>query len=171
LNVANSILPDVLHKKMYDWKVSLGQKPAIKDKANLGLKWYTKFLKRHANVLKTKKPKKFPNDRAKWATYENIEEMYNRVYQALVDSGVANYTDETKTKLEMLHPKYLLFGDELGVNTNMKETGNRNEKRVIEVGGDRKAKESASASDNTILPISNALGEDVLCVVILKGLP
>jgi hypothetical protein len=103
----------------------------------------------HDNVLKLKKPKKFPNDRAKWATYENIEEMYNRVYQALVDSGVAKYTDESKTKLEMLHPKYLLFGDELGINTNMKDSGNRKEKRVIgEVGGSSTAKESASASDN-----------------------
>jgi hypothetical protein len=73
--------------------------------ANLGSKYYKGFMKHHETVLWSKKPHKFPKDRKDWATYENIEKMYEQVYQAMVECGIAHYLDDDEVNAVLEHPE------------------------------------------------------------------
>jgi hypothetical protein len=143
----------------------------MKARANLGKKYYKCFMKRHKKILRSKKPRKFPKDRKDWATYENIEKMYDNVYQAMVDCGSARYLDEDEVTAVLENPEYTLFVDEVGINTNQKDGGNRGQERVIGLANSGAAPEECSTRDvrATVMCYTAATGEPVMCVIILQG--
>ncbi len=47
------------------------------------------FLKRKNNLIKAKRAVRFDTKHAEWCTYQNMQEMYEEVYTALVASGLA----------------------------------------------------------------------------------
>ena len=63
-------------------------------------------------------------------THDNFETMYDLVYDAMVKARVAVKLDEKKEVSEglpltheLIHPDYVLFVDEVGNNTNMRDDG------------------------------------------------
>jgi len=115
--------------------------------------------------------------------------MYLHTYDELVKAGVAiEVTDEeyldvhgnvvgefdetrlgNKTKFCMIHPRYLLFVDEVGSNTNAEKDKINSERRIFH--RDDRPQQVSSSSDHyyTTLPFTNALGEPVCCVINIAG--
>ena len=84
-------------------------------------------------------------NRTEWMTYENVELVYNLVYEQMVRAGVAKalapedyyYVDDKGEKvsskeesigllveIELMHPEWILFGDEVGTDISQKNDGN-----------------------------------------------
>jgi hypothetical protein len=55
----------------------------------LGLGYWRSFLWRKRTLNQNKKSVKFDNKCAEWCTYENIQEMYEEIYQNLCGAGLA----------------------------------------------------------------------------------
>jgi hypothetical protein len=103
--------------------------------------------------------------------YENIEQMYDQVYKAMVDCGVACYVDNTEVYAVLQHPTYVLYVNEVGINTNQKSGGSNNRRRVIGLANDEPANEECSTSEvrASVMCYTAATGEPVMCVIIFQG--
>ncbi|KAL3773882.1 hypothetical protein ACHAWO_007202 [Cyclotella atomus] len=111
--------------------------------------WWYGFLKRNAFRIVTKRGEKFACMRSNWTTYENIAQMYDVIYDEMVDAGVAvylevkiftdregNVVDEEfaygfAQDIKITHPDYILFADEVGCNTSQKDDGNVGGKKML----------------------------------------
>jgi len=102
----------------------------------------------------TKSAVKFSISRAEWCNLENFESMYVSIYNEFVDDGVdvkiegegkwldmngneveEKYAFGRKCTHQLTHPKYVVFMDEVGSNTNMTKDGNKGvEKLACERG-------------------------------------
>jgi hypothetical protein len=51
--------------------------------------WWRGFLKHHKNEIVTKRGENFVLNRHDWTTFENIQQMYDVIYDELVDVRVA----------------------------------------------------------------------------------
>ena len=110
--------------------------------AHVGKKYWRNFIKRHPEIG-SKKAVCFDSNREDWCTHANFEVMYNKVYSAMVRSGVAlelpnevwvtldgriteNEDESTgkKTRYLLTHPELVFFVDEVGSNTSQKNDGN-----------------------------------------------
>jgi hypothetical protein len=99
-------------------------------------------MNRHKQLLKRARCKPRDVNRYSWCTVENFHNMYEGVYQGMVEAGIAvkheedimynkngkQTTDVSElfgcpTKYKIKHPEYLLFVDKTGCNTNQKEDG------------------------------------------------
>ena len=92
LEFANSFIEGThWETEMLTFKEKRGYKtpPSKEGYTNLLSSYYKGFMKCHKEVLKSKKPRKLPKDWKDWATYENINKMYDNVYQAMADCGIA----------------------------------------------------------------------------------
>jgi hypothetical protein len=97
------------------------------------------FLQRNKQFIRTKRAVKFDTKCAEWCTYQNIQEMYNKVYFHLVSTGLAVKHDKLvwgneagedvscervafgmKSAYKLIHPEWLVFIDEVGSNTSFK---------------------------------------------------
>jgi hypothetical protein len=146
-------------------------------------------MKRHGHLLASMKGRKKDVHRQNWATYANFKEMYDNTYYWMKKTGIArkypmtmlldragdeclgdNNKKVLPVDLELVHPERLLFLDETGCNTNQKDDGQVGDKRCIGEKGGR-ANITASTTDIrfTVLPVSNAVGHAVLCVVIFQS--
>jgi hypothetical protein len=150
--------------------------------------WWYGFLKRNAFRIVTKRGEKFACMRSNWTTYENIAQMYDVIYDEMVDAGVAvylevkiftdregNVVDEEfaygfAQDIKITHPDYILFANEVGCNTSQKDDGNVGGKKMLCEPKNR-PRETASTKDHhfTSLPFTSANGEAVCRVVIFKG--
>ena len=90
LRLANSMIRGTeTEKKVIAWKArQLGYDPTS-TAANLGEKYYQGFMKRHRHELWSASVKAIDVNRSNWATYDNIEKMYDLVYKSMVEAGVA----------------------------------------------------------------------------------
>jgi hypothetical protein len=184
LELANSLIEGTPIEE----KVLASKQGGKSGKAN-GPRYYSLFLKRHKEEIDSKCPRKFPADRTTWTTYSNIDSMYDMVYAVLVEAGVASRADSpqwtdknghpVETEAEAFgslveyivdYPEWFLFVDELGKNTNQKDSGNRKQCRVL-VEKNTVGKQTCSATDHrfTVLGFTAATGEPVMCVVIFQG--
>jgi hypothetical protein len=59
------------------------------DRTIVGESWYRGFMLRNENKLKRAKCKVIDNNRRTYCTYENFSNMYDAVYENMVDAGVA----------------------------------------------------------------------------------
>jgi Tc5 transposase DNA-binding domain len=157
----------------------------------LGERWYRQFIKRHGHLIKRRRCKVKDAKRHTWCTYEHFEDMYNAVYHEMVVSGIAKETEEevimydvsgavttdkTKmygrpTKYELTHPEELLFVDETGCNTNMKQDGHVGGEMFLLPCEDKETGISGAVTDMhfSVLCFTSGTGEPVLCAVILKS--
>ena len=114
------------------------------DSMLLGQKDWNNFCSRHSNQLSAKRAVRFDSNRDDWCTVKNFELMYQKVYNSMVDCGVAikwedgehwvNNENEPvelekdaygrKTAYSLMHPEKVLFVDEVGCNTSQKSDGN-----------------------------------------------
>jgi hypothetical protein len=191
IELANELIIGTEHAgAVIEFKLKRQLKVEVEDNRYVSTSWYKGFMKRNGDTLKRGQCRVVDSNRHTWCTYENFERMYDGVYTSMVEAGIAVQTDyemmydetgeETydvskmvgrPTKLKLKRPKYLLFADATGCNTN------QNEDKYA--GGELfalPAKESVGgvigATSNihfTKKCFTSALGDPVLCAVILKS--
>jgi hypothetical protein len=102
--------------------------------------WYQGFMRRNSDTLKRGRCRVLDTNHHTWCTYENFERMFEGVYAAMVEAGIAEKVEEKvmyddrgqitndvskmvgqPTNFILKHPEYLLFVDETGCNTNQKD--------------------------------------------------
>ena len=104
-------------------------------------KFWLQFVKRNKEKLEVGKGYRVAGNITEWVTYENVELMYDLVYEQMVKAGVAKklapedyyYVDDKgqrvsskeesvgmQVKVEVTHPEWILFGDEVGTNISQK---------------------------------------------------
>jgi hypothetical protein len=160
--------------------------------ANLvDLSWYRKFMKRHQSVLRRGQCHPRDINRYSWCTYENFSMMYKGVSASMVQAGIAVELEETimyskngeiandsnqmygrPTKYKITRPEYLLFVDETGCNTNMKDDGFAGGQLfvlLVKMGAQLVRKGATTNIHFTVLCFQSATGEPVLCKIILKS--
>ena len=146
----------------------------------LGKKYWLLFKKRWSHKLVTKRGQKFAIDRSNSLTYANVKQMYDQVYNCLVDAGVAYVSDEycddypgpLRTKYHLKHPEMCLVVDEVGSNSSQRGDGHiGGQKYQCENGMVPQIKASHSNERHfTTLGFTNLRGEPVLCLVIIAGM-
>ena len=145
-------------------------------------------MRRNPEVV-TKRGVKFAINRCDWCNLENFELMYQLIYNEFVDAGVAKrlegdgkWLDINGNEVEeqeafgrkcthlLTHPEYVLFVDEVGSNTNMTKDGNKGgEKLACERGSQPRQQASSNDIHFTTLGFTNALGQPILCGIIITG--
>lgn len=137
--------------------------------------------------LWTKKGEKYALNRSDWTIYENFVQMYDVIYEEMVDAGVAEFLEEEvwtdrdgnvveeklayglSQNIKITHPHYIIFGDETGFNTSQKKDGHVGGRRYV-CGRDTVPQKKAATNDHkfTALPFTSASGEGVCCVIIFQ---
>ena len=150
--------------------------------------WWRGFLARHSERIGTKRGERFACNRAEWTNARNIKQMYDVIYDEMIDAGIASmleipiFTDRNGNEVAegekfgeiqamvITKPAYLLFADESGFNTSQQKDGN--------VGGTKFVVECATVPQSTsahtdhrftMLPFTSASGEAVCCVMIFQS--
>ncbi len=105
--------------------------------------------------------------------------MYENVYKMMVEAGIAEVVEEAiqheaglLTKYKLTHPKYLVFVNETGCNTNQLNDGKVGGELFIMPKNVGNAAAPAGATTDihfTVLPFISATGEPVLCAIIFKS--
>jgi hypothetical protein len=157
----------------------------------VGTGWWNGFIRRHGHRLVTKRGERFATDRANWSKKSYISQMYDVIYDNMVEAHIAirlprpismdeegNVIDDNNTcnafglpcDIEILHPDYVLFADETGCNTNQKKDGHYGgRKYVVERGTVPKEISSTRDRHFTVMGFTSASGLPVLCVVIFAS--
>jgi hypothetical protein len=131
----------------------------------------------------------FDSKRDNWCRLDNFQDMYDCVYEKLVEAGIAdklygekwldkhgNIIDNEadaygqKTKYLLKHPEKLLFVDEVGENISQKDDDNAGGQKFM-VAPDVKAQVQKSFKDNhfTILGFTAADRRAVMCAIIIAA--
>ena len=154
----------------------------------VGRNWWYAFLKRHNHLIVTKRGEKFASIRADWTKKHNLAQMYDVVYDVMVEAHIASkrqepvYTDRSgnevekshrfgqKQDIKIDHPDYLIFADESGCQTNQEQDGSVGKTTHIVARGDV-SQIMCSINDHqfTILPFTSASGHAVCCVLIFTS--
>ena len=96
--------------------------------------------------------------------------MYDLVYEAMQNAGVASSKRVSGEPIQyhLDHPEYVLFVDEVGNNTNMREDGHFGGSKYLGVVKGEEVKINASSTEArwTLLGFTNACGEPILCAII-----
>jgi hypothetical protein len=154
---------------------------------SVGKNWWMGFKKRHASLLVSKKGEKFASSRADWMKLSNIKQMYEYIYNEMVQANIASprenpvYLDREGyevgeserfgliQEMKIDHPDYILFADESGCQTNQKQDGNvGNRKYIVQHGTVPQVVCSTADHRFTILPFTSGSGEAVCCVIIFQ---
>jgi hypothetical protein len=121
------------------WKNDFINNNVYPERAELGDRWYDRFLNRWKHEIQYKTAQNVAFNRTEHVTYEKFVEMYENVYKLLVDDGYAEtmlhpkYYDSLGkqcgvddinrfgelVELTFKHPELVLMADECGTNTNM----------------------------------------------------
>ena len=54
-------------------------------------KFWQNFVRRNKELLEVGKGYRVANNRTKWTTYKNIDQLYDLVYEQMANSGVAKH--------------------------------------------------------------------------------
>jgi hypothetical protein len=158
----------------------------IKEKM-LSTGYYNGFMDRNSKYIDIGRGHLKDINRQLWGTYKNLDHMYDKIYELLEKTGHATklpapvwmdkkgrIVDEaqafgSQVDLVLKYPERVCFFDETGCNTNQKEDGQVGGSTYIKKAGTR-AELPAICSDIrwTLIPITNALGEAVCCVIIFQ---
>jgi hypothetical protein len=190
LQLMNSLIKDrELQEKLVTFKRQRRMENHLGEVVGeVGKKYWKLFMKRNAHRLVTKRGERFACNRADWSKLSYFKQMYDVIYDQMVDAGVArvreiavfmnrsgDIVDEASKfgepcDIEILHPDYILFGDETGCNTSQKKDGHEAGTKYICASG-QVPKTACVTTDHrfTLLPITTASGEAVVSVVIFQG--
>jgi hypothetical protein len=201
--LANSIIAkSEYQEKVIQWKSKMFPDLPIECCEKLGYGWWRGFSKRYEDVLVVKRGEKFASDRSEWSKEIHIRQMYDVIYDNMVNAGIASKLDQEvfmnadgmvvdnpenkhnfdiipnspdralglPCNIKIIHPEYLLFFDETGCNTNQKKDGH-NGGQKFGCGRGMTPKQISSTRDRhfTVLGLTAATGEPVLCVVIFTS--
>ena len=134
LQFANSLIDGKpLQDELKVYQPSQGKQPT----GLLSIRYWQQFIKGNRHVLESAKGYRVAANRTEWVTYQNIECMYNLVCEQMIDAGLARrlseeeqyWVDENgeqvecekdsvgkKVNIEITHPEWIIFGDEIGTN-------------------------------------------------------
>ena len=148
-------------------------------------------MRRYEQELKAGKGYRVAANRTEWVTYQNIECMYNLVYEQMIASGLACRLPESeqyfvnkdgevveseneafgkKVIVEITHPKWILFGDEVGTDISMKDDGHvGGQKFVVQKGTRANIKSSHKDGRFTAIGLTSANGDPVMAIVIFAA--
>ena len=198
IHLAYSAIKGTIHydkliafKKKRHLKVPDSDNEDDDEESAIGTSWYYGFLERHKDKIRRGKGKVKDVKRHTWCTYVHFEEMYNCVYAQMVNAGVAEKTEEftsydkegqvivndsqtvfgKPTQYKITHPEMILFVDECGSNTNQKNDGQvGGQKYIFSKDGDNTGTLGSNSDLHfTVLCFNNAIGEPVLCAIVLKS--
>jgi hypothetical protein len=140
-------------------------------------------------VITSKKAVRSNSKRDDWCRLENFDDMYDGVYNKLVESGVAEVLEHEvwrdmhnngvlteveaygrKTGYSLLHPEKLVFFEEVGGNILQKGDGNARGQKFM-VARDMRAQVKNSFKDNhfTVVGFMAADGRAVMCAIIITA--
>ena len=178
LELANDLIKGTpLEQHIIDWKRSINHKVNVNEPV-LGKKYWSLFKKRWEHKLVSKRGQKFAMDRNNSLTYSNMKQMYDDVYDSMVDAGVAikldqpldHQTGRLHVNYKLTHPEMCLVVDEVGANLNQKDDGHiGGQKFMCEVGAIPQMKVSTKDKHFTLLGFTTLSGEAVMCLLILTG--
>ena len=190
LRLVNSLLDTSENKeKLRKWKEKNGLSWQKDEQiGKLSKKYWRLLLKRHRHIIQMKTGTKFPIDRSRWSKKVYIEEMFSKIYDNLVECKLAKRLQVPVSKdrdgnvvesdkqfgekcdIEITHPQWILFGDETGCNTCMRDDGNYSgTKYVVPVGSTPRKKVVCTDHRFTLFPLVAATGELVVNVVIFNS--
>ena len=178
LDLANDLIRDTpVEQQITEWKRSINLK-VNENEPVLGRKYWSLFKKRWGHKLVSKRGQKFAMDRNNSLTYSNMKQMYDDVYDSMVDAGVAikldqplnHHTGKLHVNYKLTHPEMCLVVDEVGANLNQKDDGHvGGQKFMCEVGAIPQMKVSTKDKHFTLMGFTSLSGEAVMCLLILTG--
>lgn len=157
----------------------------------LGKGWYKGFMNRNKDMLVSAKGGRMHLARREWTTYNNMQTMYELVYEQMVEAGIASHLPEEehywvdrsgnrvnseeeaighKCSMKLDHPDWLLFGDEVGTDTAQDSDGHIGGQTYLSFAGKRIELNSSKATNRfTVMGLTAATGDPVMCIVIMSG--
>ena len=185
VQLINSLIKDTqLQQDLIKWKM----KYSHGSDGYIGGGYWSLFKKRNAHLIRSKRGQKYELDRASWSTYANFRQMYEQVYDQMVEAGVAVKHDTPqwqntngdivgeedavgcKVTHDLIHPEMCIVMDEVGGNTSQKGDGNNGGELHV-CAKDMVPQQKASTKDKhfTLLGLTALNGDPVMCVVIFAG--
>jgi hypothetical protein len=90
---ANDLIRKTVHQDAYVRFCEARQITKEWEKSIVGERWYRNFMNRFAHKIKRSKFKVQDNNRRTYCTLDNFSNMYDAVYENMVEAGVANRLD------------------------------------------------------------------------------
>ena len=156
--------------------------------STVGVGYYHGFMKRNEHLLTAKRGSKYELDRDRWTTYANFDQMYDHIYDELVDAKVAYklntpiwldingnpcHVDDSfgcKVTHSLLTPEMCIVMDEVGGNTSQKGDGHiGGELLICAKGMEPQKKINVKDKHFTLLGLTALNGDPVMCVIIFAG--
>jgi hypothetical protein len=191
MSLADDIVADSIHVQNY---VAFCKKRNInKDVSKgevVGNRWYRNFINRHKDKIKCKPCRVQDRKRLTWCTHDNFFNMYESVYESMVEAGVAiKHPEEVwldknnqitinqeeavgrKTRYQLVKPERCVYVDETGCNTNMKNDGHVGGRRYIMGVNQIEGGRTGVVSDIhfTVLAFTSGTGHAIMCAIIMKS--
>ena len=136
----------------------------------------------------TKRGERFALNRHDWTMLANIKQMYDVIYNEMVDANIAielvthTFTDQygntvdednrfgLQQNIQIIHPSYIMFADESGFSTSQKKDGHVGGQKFV-VGSGTIPQIVASTTDHkfTLLPFTSATREAICCIIIFQS--
>jgi hypothetical protein len=89
LELANSMIEGTQSQlALMEWKKNLKNGPNDNSFGTLGQRYWQKICRRNADVIASKKAVRFDSKRDDWCRLENFADIYDGVYNKLVESGL-----------------------------------------------------------------------------------
>jgi hypothetical protein len=162
----------------------------LSDTDILGTRWYNGFMNRNKDKLKRGRGRIRDIKRHTFCTAESFRDMYECIYESMVDAGVAIKLEEPvmydrsgnetldgnvafgrPSQYKIIRPQMLLFVDECGCNTNQSSDGYAGGQLFVLPAGEQSTGILGMVTDLhfTVLCFNAGNGEPVMCAVILKS--
>ena len=168
--------------------IAFKKKSSYGDSGTVGVGYWRGFKKRNEHLICSKQCQKYELDRDKWTTYANFSNMYDHIYDEMVEAGVATLLDEPewqdmngvrclesdalgcKVTHHLTHPEMCVVMDEVGANTNQKGDGKIGGRLLVCAKG-TVPQEKINTKDKhwTLLGLTALNGDAIMCVAIFAG--
>jgi hypothetical protein len=189
--LVNSIIQGTVYQESLR-QFQIGSSKMSNDAGNLGYAgsaYWRAFKERNKHRLDDGVPVAQAACRKEWSSYLNFSRMYDLVYEQMDQAGVLEDLEDPvwmnlageivsseaesfgeKVSKILKHPQYVLFVDEVGNNTNMKDDGRVGGERLLKARG-QTAEVTAATSEAhfTVLGFTAATGEPVMCAIIFAA--
>ena len=192
LRLINELIDGTLiQQKLIEWKKKRKiQSSSPEDLGKVGRKYWQSFMKRNYHVLRNKAGRRYSVNRSDWTAYINFRNMYLHIQDILVnDSKIAHLLPKPvwmnekgeevdneedalgcKVSIKIDRPDMMIMFDEVGCNLSQ-EGDNANGGESYLCGVNDQAYQSSATKHNhfTVLGVTSADGNPIMCVVIIKG--
>ncbi len=193
LDLVNSLIQGTKYEQAvieFQEKFCRGTMKEGSTKGKVGKAYWRKFMERHEQEICTKRTEKYAGNRTDWSTYTNFKQMYDKCYSQMLLGGLAKplpepvYMDKRGKVVEkdnpsayglpvtqeLIDPDWVLFMDEMGINTNQKDDGhNGGEKYICPPGTTPKISCATNSHRATVIPFVSASSKTVICAIIFQG--